>query len=134
MALVLWTRVARLVRAETLRVRQREYVLAAQGLGLSAWRIMLVHILPNTLAPVLVTTAFGLAGAVSIEASLSFLGFGAPESTASWGGLLHGALGNYRAWWLVVTPGAAILILVLAYNLLGEALRDVLDPRHSDTL
>ncbi len=131
MALVLWTRTARLVRAEALRLKQREFVQAARLLGFSSWRIMWVHVLPNALGPVLVTAAFGLAGAVSIEASLSFLGFGAPESTASWGGLLHGALGNWRAWWLVVIPGLFIFATVLAYNLLGEALRDLLDPRTS---
>jgi peptide/nickel transport system permease protein len=127
--LVYWTRVARLVRAEALRVRQLAFIEAAVALGYSGHRIILRHILPNTMGPILVTATFGFAAAILVEASLSFLGFGTPDTTASWGGLLRGAMGNFRAWWLVIFPGAAVFLTVTAYNLTGEALRDALDPR-----
>ena len=127
--LVYWTRVARLVRAETLRLKAMEFITAAEALGFSTRRIMFRHVLPNALGPVLVTATFGMASAILMEASLSFLGFGTPDSTASWGGLLHGAMGHFQAWWLVIFPGAATFLTVMGYNLLGEALRDVLDPR-----
>ncbi|MEE8409340.1 MAG: ABC transporter permease [Myxococcota bacterium] len=127
--LVYWTRVARLVRAEALRVRSMAYIEAAIALGYSGRRIILRHILPNSLGPVLVTATFGIAAAILVEASLSFLGFGTPDSTASWGTLLRGAMGNFHAWWLVLFPGAAIFVTVTAYNMTGEALRDALDPR-----
>jgi len=127
--LVYWTRVARLVRAETLRLRHMEFIEAALALGLSARRIMFRHILPNTIGPILVAATFGVAASILVEAALSFLGFGTPDSTASWGGLLRGAMGNFHAWWLVIFPGAAIFAIVTAYNLTGDALRDALDPR-----
>jgi peptide/nickel transport system permease protein len=127
--LVYWTRVARLVRAEALRLREMEFITAARALGFSRRRIMFRHILPNALAPVLISATFGMASAILIEASLSFLGFGTPDRTASWGGLLHGAMGHFHAWWLVVFPGAAIFLTIMGYNLTGEALRDALDPR-----
>jgi len=127
--LVYWTRVARLVRAEALRVRAQEYIDAAIALGFSTPRILLRHILPNTTGPILVTATFGVAGAILIEAALSFLGFGTPDTVASWGGLLRGAMGNFHAWWLVLFPGFTIFAVVTAYNLAGEALRDLLDPR-----
>jgi len=127
--LVYWTHVARLVRTEVLRLRQLEFVEAAQALGYSDARIMFRHILPNALGPILVAATFGVAGAILVEASLSFLGFGTPDSTASWGGLLRGAMGNFHAWWLVLFPGLAIFVTVSAYNIAGEVLRDVLDPR-----
>lgn len=127
--LVYWTRVARLVRSEALRVRQLEYVQAAVALGLSAPRIMLRHILPNTMGPILVTATFGIAGTILLEAALSFLGFGTPDTTASWGGLMRGAMGNFHAWWLALFPGLTIFITVTAFNIAGEALRDALDPR-----
>lgn len=126
--LVYWTRVARLVRAEALRVRGLAYIEAAVALGYSGRRIILRHILPNSMGPILVTATFGVAAAVLVEASLSFLGFGTPDTTASWGALLRGAMGNFHAWWLVIFPGAAIFLTVTAYNLAGEALRDALDP------
>jgi peptide/nickel transport system permease protein len=127
--LVYWTRVARLVRAETLRLRRMEFVEAALALGLSGRRIIFRHILPNTIGPILVAATFGVAASILVEAALSFLGFGTPDSTASWGGLLRAAMGNFHAWWLVVFPGAAIFATVTAYNLTGDALRDALDPR-----
>ncbi|MBI5507333.1 MAG: ABC transporter permease [Deltaproteobacteria bacterium] len=128
-ALVSWARVARLVRAETLRLREMEFVTAAVALGFSTRRILFHHILPNAMAPILVSATFGMASAILMEASLSFLGFGTPDSHASWGGLLHGAMGSFHAWWLVIFPGAAIFATVMAYNLTGDALRDILDPR-----
>jgi len=126
--LVYWTRVARLVRAEALRVREMDFVAAAITLGYSDLRIMVRHILPNTLGPVWVTATFGVASMILVEASLSFLGFGAPDDMASWGSLLRGAMGNFHAWWLVLFPGLTIFTVVSAYNLAGEALRDALDP------
>jgi len=128
-ALVYWTRIARLVRAETLRLRELEYVQAARALGFSDLRVMLRHVLPNAAGPIWVAATFGVAGTILIEASLSFLGFGAPDTVASWGGLLRGAMGNFHAWWLVLFPGAAIFVTITATNLAGEALRDALDPR-----
>lgn len=125
----LWPRVTRLVRAETQRVRGLDYVRAAEGLGLSSWRVLTRHVLPNASGPIFVATAFGGASAILIESSLSFVGFGVPDDVATWGGLLHGAMGQLGAWWLVVFPGAAIFATVSAFNLLGEAWRDVLDPR-----
>lgn len=130
--LVYWTRIARLVRAEALRLRSMEFVVAAKALGYSPLRIMAHHILPNAIGPVLVAATFGMAGAVLVEAALSFLGFGTPDTMASWGGLLYGVMGNFHAWWLVVFPGAAIFATVMAYNIAGEVVRDVLDPRMTD--
>jgi peptide/nickel transport system permease protein len=128
-ALVYWTRVARLVRAETLRLRQLELVDAALALGLPIHRILLRHVLPHCLGPILVAATFGMAASILVEAALSFLGFGTPDNTASWGGLLRGAMGNFHAWWLVLFPGAAVFATVTASNLVGDALRDTLDPR-----
>ncbi|MCS6966281.1 MAG: ABC transporter permease [Candidatus Kapabacteria bacterium] len=124
-----WTGVARFVRGEVLRVRAMEYVTAAQALGYSAPRIIFRHVLPNALAPVLVTAAFGIANAVLIESALSFLGFGVPPTVVTWGSMLAKARGAITAWWLVLFPGLMIFMTVAAYNLIGDALRDALDPR-----
>lgn len=125
-----WMGVARLVRAETLSLRQREFVAAAQLAGTRTWRILAMHILPNALAPVLVSATLGVAGAILIESSLSFLGLGVQPPTASWGNmLLEGKNVLEIAPWMSLYPGLAILITVLGYNLLGESLRDMLDPR-----
>ena len=125
-----WMGVARLVRAETLTLRERDYVAAARLAGAKPKRILLVHILPNALAPVLVSATLGVAGAILIESSLSFLGLGVQPPTASWGNmLLEGKEVLDVSPWLSVFPGLAILFTVLGYNLLGEALRDMLDPR-----
>ncbi len=128
MALVSWTRVARLVRAETARLKRQDFVVAAIAGGASPLRVMGRHILPHAITPVLVLTSFGLAGAVLTEESLTFLGFGAPEHLPTWGGLLHVAVGRWHAWWLALAPGGALFALIFSYNLIGEALRDVLDP------
>lgn len=125
-----WMGVARLVRAETLSLRERDFVLAARVAGAGPVRIMARHILPNALAPVLVSATLGIAGAILVESSLSFLGLGVQPPDASWGNMLmDGKEVLEVAPWLSVFPGLAILFTVLGYNLLGESLRDLLDPR-----
>ncbi|MBN1283549.1 MAG: ABC transporter permease [Proteobacteria bacterium] len=124
-----WTGVARLVRGECLKLRRREFVVAAEVSGARDRRIMWRHILPNSLAPVLVSATFGVAGAILVEASLSFLGFGVPPSEPSWGSMLSQAQQFMDiAWWLTLMPGFAIFATITAYNLVGEALRDAIDP------
>ncbi len=125
-----WTGVARLVRGEFLKLKNQEFVIAAKALGLSDFRIIFFHILPNALAPVLVSATFGIAGAILLESALSFLGFGVPPPTPSWGSILMQAHDYVDfAWWLIIFPGLAIFITVTAYNLVGEGLRDAIDPR-----
>lgn len=125
-----WMGVARLVRAEFLSLREREFVLAARVLGASDKRIIFRHILPNALSPVLVHATLGIAGAILTESALSFLGIGVQPPTPSWGNMLiAGKQTLGTAWWLSVFPGMAILITVLGYNLLGEGIRDAIDPR-----
>jgi len=125
-----WMGVARLVRAEFLTLKEREYVLAARSLGASDARIIMRHILPNALAPVLVALTLGVAGAILTESGLSFLGLGVQPPLASWGNILNQGKANIEiAWWLSLFPGLAILVTVLGYNLLGEGIRDALDPR-----
>jgi peptide/nickel transport system permease protein len=124
-----WTGIARLARAEFLRLRSSEFVMAARAAGAGPLRIMLRHILPNALAPVLVPITFGIASAILIESSLSFLGFGPPPPSVSWGSLLNDARSNLQMWWLVVFPGVAIFLTVLSYNLVGEGLQEATDPR-----
>lgn len=125
-----WMGVARLVRAETLSLREREFVAAARLAGASTRRILLLHILPNALAPVLVSASLGIAGAILTESALSFLGLGVQPPAPSWGNmLLEGKDVLEIAPWMSLFPGFAILITVLGYNLLGESLRDLLDPR-----
>jgi peptide/nickel transport system permease protein len=125
-----WMGVARLVRAESLSLRNREFVDAARLAGARAPRLLLRHILPNALAPVLVSATLGIAGAILIESALSFLGLGVQPPSASWGNmLLEGKDVVEIAPWMSMYSGLAILITVLGYNLLGETLRDILDPR-----
>jgi len=125
-----WMGVARLVRAEFLSLKEREYVLAAKAVGASGMRIIFRHIMINSLAPVLVSAVLGIAGAVLVESALSFLGIGVQPPTPSWGNILTLGKDNMEiAWWLSVFPGLAILVTVLGYNLLGEGIRDALDPR-----
>ena len=126
-----WMGVARLVRAETLSLRTREFVLAAKLSGASLTRILFIHILPNGLAPVLVSATLGIASAILTESALSFLGLGVQPPTPSWGNMLmEGKDVLEIAPWLSIFPGLCILITVLGYNLLGETLRDILDPRN----
>jgi peptide/nickel transport system permease protein len=125
-----WMGVARLVRAEFLSLRERDFVQAARALGASDRRIIFRHLLPNALSPVLVSATLGVAGAILTESALSFLGIGVQPPTPSWGNMLivgKQTLGT--AWWLSAFPGVAILLTVLGYNLLGEGIRDALDPR-----
>lgn len=125
-----WMGVCRLVRAEFMSLKKREFMIAAEGLGVRAPMIILRHGLPNALAPVFVAFILGVAGAILTESALSFLGIGVQPPTPSWGNMLtEGKATIEVAWWLSVFPGCAILITVLGYNLLGEGLRDVLDPR-----
>ena len=127
--LVWWTDVARLVRGEILRVKELDYVQASRAQGAGTARIIFAHVLPNASSPVLVSATFALAAAILVEGALSFLGFGIPDDMASWGGLLNEVRSNIEAWWLALFPGAAIFVTVTAFNLLGEGLRDALDPR-----
>jgi peptide/nickel transport system permease protein len=127
-----WTGIARLTRGEFLRVRNMDFVSAATALGFKDRRIVFRHVLPNALAPVLVTAAFGIAGAILIESSLSFLGFGVPPTVVTWGSVLNDARNDIHAWWLAVFPGFAIFLAVVSYNLVGDGLRDALDPRLRD--
>lgn len=125
-----WMGVARLVRAETLSLREREFVAASRLAGAGTGRILFLHILPNALAPVLVYATLGVAGAILTESALSFLGIGVEVPQASWGNMLtEGREDMIVSWWLSVFPGLAILITVLSYNLLGEGLRDLFDPK-----
>lgn len=124
-----WVGYARVTRAQVLRVREQEFVLAARALGASPWRVMLRHILPSIGSPIIVQATFGLAGVVLVEASLSFLGLG-PPVPYTWGALLaQGTTYFWRTRHLVLVPGLAIALLVLGCNLLGDGLRDYLDPK-----
>lgn len=125
-----WIGYARLVRAQVLAVREREFVEAARALGGSDFRILVRHILPNILQPVIVQTAIGMAGAILAEATMSFLGLGVPPPTASWGSMLNDARSHlFDAPHLVFFPAAAVMLAVLSFNFIGDGLRDVLDPR-----
>lgn len=125
-----WMEPARLIRAEFLSLREREFVTAARGLGASDARIIFRHILPNGLSPILVSATMGVGAAILIESGLSFLGLGVQPPTPSWGSLLTAGKDNIEiAWWLSAFPGLAILLSVLGYNLLGEGIRDAFDPR-----
>lgn len=125
-----WVGYARLVRAQVLAVREREFVEAARALGASDRHILVRHILPNIIAPVIVQGAIGMAGAVLAEATMSFLGLGVPPPTASWGSMLSDGRSHlFDAPHLVLFPAAAVMLAVLAFNFIGDALRDYLDPR-----
>jgi len=125
-----WMGVCRLVRAEVLSLRERDFMVAAEALGMKPSRVILRHALPNAMAPVFVAGILGVAGAILVESALSFLGIGVQPPQPSWGNILtEGKSTLGVAWWLSVCPGLAILVTVLGYNLLGEGLRDVLDPR-----
>jgi peptide/nickel transport system permease protein len=123
--------IARVIRANTLSLREMPFVEAARAMGMSEMRIALRHILPNTLAPLIVLATAGLGSAILVEASLSFLGLGVPEPHPSWGRMLSESAAEYArtAPWLVIFPGLAITLAVFGTNLLGDALRDILDPR-----
>jgi peptide/nickel transport system permease protein len=125
-----WMGTTRFVRAELLSLREQDFVTAAKALGVSDWRIIFRHMIPNAMAPVLVSATIGIASAILIEAGLSFLGFGVPPPHATWGNILSdGKRFIFDAPWLTFIPGVTILIVVLAFNLFGEGLRDILNPK-----
>ncbi|MCF8158193.1 MAG: ABC transporter permease [Burkholderiaceae bacterium] len=128
-----WMGVTRLVRAEFMSLRNREFVLASQTLGAKDSRLIFKQLLPNSLTPIIVSSVLGIASAVLVESGLSFLGLGVQAPQASWGNILTDGKEYIEfAWWLSMFPGLAILITVMGYNLLGEGLRDALDPRTSN--
>lgn len=125
-----WVGYARLVRAQVLAAREKEYVEAARALGATDLRIVVLHILPNIIQPVIVQAAIGMAGAILAEATMSFLGLGVPPPTASWGSMLNDGRGHlFDAPHLVIFPALAVMLAVLSFNFIGDALRDLLDPR-----
>ncbi|MEZ5041533.1 MAG: ABC transporter permease [Saprospiraceae bacterium] len=124
-----WTGIARFVRAELLRIRKMEYIEAARALGFGRWHIIFRHALPNALGPVLIALSFGMAGAVLLEATLSFLNIGVPEEQVTWGSLLRESRSYAKAWWLTIFPGLAIFLSVTIFNYLGDGLTEALDPR-----
>jgi peptide/nickel transport system permease protein len=125
-----WAGISRIVRGQTLSLKEKEYIEAARSLGAGPWRIMFIDILPNLIGPVLVLATLYIPTAVSFEATLSFLGIGIPPPAPSWGNILAEAQDHYQtAWWYVVFPAAALLITTLAFNLLGDGIRDAMDPR-----
>ena len=125
-----WMGVTRLVRADFITLKERDFVQAARAIGASDLRIIFLHILPNAMASILVAATLGIAGAILTESALSFLGIGVQPPTPSWGNILTAGKDNIDiAWWLSLYPGLAILITVVGYNLLGEGIRDALDPR-----
>jgi peptide/nickel transport system permease protein len=130
-ALIRWTGVARLVRGEFLRLREQEFVLAAQALGFSSRRTIFKHVLPNALSPILVSAAFAVASGILTESAISFLGFGTQAPKASWGSLVNESQ-SPEHWWIQIFPGLVIFVTVTCYNLAGDAVRDALDPKMKD--
>jgi len=125
-----WMGVARLIRAEVLTLKERDYVAASKVMGAGDAWIILKHLVPNAIGPVLVSATLGIGGAILVESALSFLGIGVQPPTPSWGNILMDGKSTLGvAWWLTIYPGVFIFLTVLAYNLLGEALRDILEPR-----
>ena len=127
-----WAVVGRIIRGQTLSLREKEFVEAARSLGASDLRIMFVDVLPNLVAPLIVYTTLLIPASIVFEATLSFLGLGVVPPTPSWGNMLSDAEAYYKvAWWFVIFPGAALLLTTLAFNLLGDSVRDALDPRYA---
>lgn len=125
-----WASVARLVRGQALSIKEKEYVEAARSLGARDLRVMFVDVLPNLIAPVIVYVTLFIPAAIGFEATLSFLGLGVLPPTATWGNMLADSVQYYKvAWWFVIFPGLALLVTTLAFNLLGDGIRDALDPR-----
>ncbi|OHD64837.1 MAG: peptide ABC transporter permease [Spirochaetes bacterium RBG_13_51_14] len=125
-----WTGIARVVRGEFMKLREMDFVVASRAVGARDFWIIMRHILPNSLAPVLVSATFGIASTILIESSLSFLGFGVQPPTPSWGDILSQSRDFMDfAWWLTLIPGFAIFITITAYNLVGEGLQDAIDPK-----
>jgi peptide/nickel transport system permease protein len=125
-----WAAIARVVRGQTLSIKEKEYIEAARSIGAGPWRIMAIDILPNLIAPVLVLATLAIPTAIVFEATLSYLGVGVQPPTSSWGNLLSQAQGFYQtSWWYLIFPVLFLLITTLAFNLLGDGVRDALDPR-----
>jgi len=130
LGLTQWPGTTRIVRGDVLSLREREFIDAARALGMSGPRIILRHLVPNVLAPVIVAATLGIGNTIVLEAGLSFLGLGVPEPAPSWGKMVaEGSEVLFGAWWLATFPGLAIVVTVLAFNLVGDGLRDALDPR-----
>jgi len=125
-----WMPIARIVRAEILSLREREFIQAARALGMSDGRIIARHLLPNTLAPIIVYATLGIGNTILTEAALSFLGLGVQPPTPSWGNMISdGRDALLTGWWIATFPGLAIVFTTIAFNLVGDGLRDALDPR-----
>ena len=128
-----WMGTARIVRGQVLALREQEFVQAVRALGLKDWRILLHHVLPNTMAPIIVAATLGIGNTILLEAGLSFLGLGVQPPTPSWGNIINDGRGVLlQAWWIATFPGLAIVLTVISFNLLGDGLRDALDPRLRD--
>ncbi|MCS7202083.1 MAG: ABC transporter permease [Dictyoglomus sp.] len=129
-AIIGWAGVARIVRGQVLSLRERDFVASARAIGAGTWRILFRHILPNALSPIIIEATLGMGGMIMLEAGLSFLGLGVQAPTPSWGSMVQAGLAYMRsAWWYPVFPGIVIMIIVFGFNLLGDGLRDALDPR-----
>lgn len=129
-ALIGWAGVSRIVRGQVLSLRERDFVASARAVGAGTWRILFKHILPNALSPIIIEATLGMGGMIMLEAGLSFLGLGVQAPTPSWGSMVQAGLAYMRsAWWYPVFPGIVIMIVVFGFNLLGDGLRDALDPR-----
>ncbi len=125
-----WVGYARLVRAQVLAAREREYVEAARALGATDWRILVRHILPNIMQPVIVQAAIGMAGAILAEGTMSFLGLGVPPPVPSWGAMLNDGRSHlFDSPHVILVPACTVMLVVLAFNFVGDAMRDFLDPR-----
>lgn len=130
LGLTQWPGTTRIVRGDVLSLKQREFVQAARALGFSRWRIIFRHLVPNVLAPVIVAATLGVGNTIVLEAGLSFLGIGVQPPTPSWGSMVaDGRTALLGAWWVATFPGLVIVLVVLAFNLVGDGLRDALDPR-----
>ena len=127
--LISWTNIAKFVRAEMLRIKNMEYILAGKALGFNRWYILFKHALPNAIGPVLIVLAFGIANSILLEATLSFIGLGTSSSEITWGKLLNAAQNAPKAWWLAVFPGSAIFLTVTIFNLIGEGLSEAMDSK-----
>jgi peptide/nickel transport system permease protein len=124
-----WTTIARIVRAEMLKIKQAEYMQVAKVVGVSPLQTLIYHALPNIISPALVSISFGIGQAILIESSLSFLGIGLPTDIVSWGSLVSSGCENFNAWWLIIFPGMCIFITILSFNILAESLREAIDVR-----
>lgn len=124
-----WPSYARLVRGLVLSVKERDYVIVAQSLGASRLRVLVRHILPNTVSPIIIMSTLDMGYAILTFASLSFLGLGPPPEIPEWGSMIAAGRNNFDQWWICTFPGLAILSLTLSFNIVGDSLRDLLDPR-----